>query len=111
MVKKKEKKKINLFYSKCNILASSDFWESSKDKSRQKNTFFFFHLRQRSRYPVNTSMAHQMISILTEKLDILKTETKKKWRKKRTELTTVMERERMWEAGGENLSNTTNFKF
>lgn len=56
-------------------------------------------------------MAHQMISILTEKLDILKTETKKKWRKKRTEVTTVMERERMWEADGENLSNTTSFKF
>ena len=59
---------------------------------------------------MNTSIAHQMIPILTEKPDILKTETKKKWRKKRRKVTTVMERERMCEAGGENLSNTTNLK-
>lgn len=106
----KKKKNNNLFYSKSTILTSSEFWESSKDTSRHKNTFFFY-LRQRSRCPVNTSIAHQMISILTEKPDILKTETKKKWRKKRRKVTTLMERERMWEAGGENLSNTTNLKF
>lgn len=46
-----------------------------------------------------------MISILTENSDILKTETKKKWRKKRKEVMTVMERERMWEAG-ERISAT-----